>query len=160
VIEDGSGGGGAGPGGEGPGGGSDGQWYENVESPGEGEGVEGPSVIEPIEPPPPLVDEYSAPSNITANRLKGLAAEAAVSDFLGSNGFEVLGEQVRADTPLGTRVIDLVVRGPNGEVIAVEVKSGGASLSAEQLAKDNWINTHGVETNVGPVDKTMVITWN
>ena len=46
-------------------------------------------------------------------------------------------------TKAGLRFIDHLIQSPTGEMIAIEVKSGGAIRSASQLAKDKLMATEG-----------------
>jgi RHS repeat-associated protein len=73
---------------------------------------------------------------ITANRAAGKAAEAKVAAELAAEGKTILGSQVCCSTSRGRRFIDHLTRDAAGEVTAVEVKSGNATRSAAQRAKD------------------------
>lgn len=73
---------------------------------------------------------------ITANRAAGKVAEAKVAAEVAAEGGRVLGSQVCCRTELGRRVVDHVVEGASGKVAAIEVKSGNATRSAVQRAKD------------------------
>jgi RHS repeat-associated protein len=73
---------------------------------------------------------------IQANRAAGKAAEVKVAAEVAEEGGKVLGSQVCCRTSLGRRVVDHVVEDAGGKVAAVEVKSGNATRSAVQRAKD------------------------
>ena len=75
-------------------------------------------------------------AQILANAAQGRAAEALASEQLENAGNSILGSQVSANTSLGRRVIDHLIRTPEGKILAVEVKSGGGTRTAAQLAKD------------------------
>ncbi|EDX3117388.1 hypothetical protein B6O77_004608, partial [Salmonella enterica subsp. enterica serovar Mississippi] len=80
-----------------------------------------------------------------ANKANGKAAEALVLDKLRRNpNVTVLGTQVYVKTPGAGRgrYIDILIQdNKTGKIIAVEVKSGGATRSAGQLAKDKVITS-------------------
>ena len=73
---------------------------------------------------------------VTINRAAGKAAEAKIATEVTEEGGRVLGSQVCCRTDLGRRVVDHVVEDAGGKVAAVEVKSGNATRSAAQRAKD------------------------
>jgi len=99
---------------------------------------------------------------IILNRLAGKAAEKLVGEELVSEGNTILGSNVAARTSQGLRFIDHLIETPGGDIMAVEVKSGGAVRSALQVAKDNLMSTEGA-TLVGKnaparlVGQTLVI---
>jgi hypothetical protein len=78
----------------------------------------------------------AAAALIAANRAAGKAAEAKIAAEVVEEGGRVLGSQVCCRTSLGRRVVDHVVESAGGKVAAVEVKSGNATRSAVQRAKD------------------------
>jgi RHS repeat-associated protein len=82
-------------------------------------------------------------AQVTLNRQAGQAAERLVADQLVAEGYEIVGSQVAVRTSEGLRYIDHLVRTPTGELIAVEVKSGGATRSAAQVAKDTAMASEG-----------------
>jgi RHS repeat-associated protein len=73
---------------------------------------------------------------IKANNAAGKAAEAKVALDVVQEGGRVLGSQVCCRTSLGRRVVDHVVEQAGGRVVNLEVKSGNATRSAVQRAKD------------------------
>ena len=75
-------------------------------------------------------------AQILANAAKGKAAEAIAAEQLVTEGNTILGSQVSANTSLGRRVIDHLIQTPEGRIMAVEVKSGGGTRTAAQLARD------------------------
>jgi RHS repeat-associated protein len=89
-----------------------------------------------------VVDGARAGGNVLENAAKGKAAEAAVATELKAEGKTILGSQVTAKTSEGTRRIDHLVES-GGTVGAVEVKSGNATRSASQVAKDNAMASEG-----------------
>ena len=82
-------------------------------------------------------------AGITANRARGLAAEAKVALQITQDGGTILGSHVAARTSLGLRIIDHLVQQADGSMVAIEVKSGGGVRSAVQLAKDEEMATEG-----------------
>jgi RHS repeat-associated protein len=73
---------------------------------------------------------------VLANRLAGKAAEAKVAGELVAEGKTILGSQVCCTTSGGRRFIDHLTKDAAGDITAVEVKSGGATRSVAQRAKD------------------------
>jgi hypothetical protein len=96
---------------------------------------------------PPIVRamtrEMTAAERLAANRLRGLAAEEIVRRQLIAEGNTILGSHVTIQTSKGARVVDHLIRTPDGRIVAVEVKSGGAVRDATQLAKDKAMATEG-----------------
>ncbi|MBL9106638.1 MAG: DUF4280 domain-containing protein [Myxococcales bacterium] len=81
-----------------------------------------------------------------AGKLAGGVVSALVLAKLRKEGYEHLGSQVAVKTKLSLRHIDHLVRDPKtGEILAIEVKSGGAVRSAKQLAKDTEMERKGAE---------------
>jgi RHS repeat-associated protein len=78
----------------------------------------------------------AAAALIAANRAAGKAAEAKVAAELVAEGKAILGSQVCCRTPQGRRVIDHLTKDATDNVAAVEVKSGNATRSTAQRAKD------------------------
>jgi RHS repeat-associated protein len=78
----------------------------------------------------------AAAALIAANRAAGKAAEAKIALEVAEEGGKVLGSQVCCRTSLGRRVVDHVVEEAGGRVAAIEAKSGNATRSAVQRAKD------------------------
>jgi hypothetical protein len=63
-------------------------------------------------------------------------------------GYEILGSQVRVQLygtrgVKGQRVIDHLVKTPTGRIMAVEVKSGGATRAESQVVKDKILRKQG-----------------
>lgn len=54
-----------------------------------------------------------------------------------------LGSHVSARTSEGRRVIDRLIAPPPGDIVATEMKSGGAVRKEAQLAKDKAFATEG-----------------
>jgi RHS repeat-associated protein len=87
--------------------------------------------------------------DVCANRTAGKAAEGFAEDALKnvSPTFKLIGKQVAVQTGTGRRglrYIDLLFRDTStGLLHAVEVKSGGATRSAAQVAKDQIIERGG-----------------
>jgi hypothetical protein len=86
-----------------------------------------------------VVDE----ARIVRNSLQGELGEAVVRQrLLNSRSVDLVGEQIRINTPgVGShRVVDFLVRGKNtGQLRIIEVKTGGATRDALQIAKDRLI---------------------
>lgn len=78
----------------------------------------------------------AAAALIAANRAAGKAAEAKIAGEVVEQGGKILGSQVCCRTELGRRVIDHVVEDAGRTITAIEVKSGNATRSAMQRAKD------------------------
>ena len=82
-------------------------------------------------------------ATLAANKAMGKAAEAAVASELKAEGATILGSRVSAKTSAGARrVIDHLVE-KSGQIGAVEVKAGGATRNAAQIAKDNAMASGG-----------------
>ncbi len=82
-----------------------------------------------------------------ANKLQGDLAEAKIyNNLLNNPNVVVLGQQVYIKTPgMGRgRYTDILIQNKKtGQIINVEVKSGGAVRSSSQIGKDNLINSGG-----------------
>ena len=97
-------------------------------------------------------------AQLKKNQKQGKAAEAKTLKKLQKDKkIVVLGTQVYVRTPgigRGRRVDILVQNKKTGKITAVEVKSGGAKRSSDQVAKDNLINSGGGQFGKkAPVDK-------
>jgi hypothetical protein len=111
---------------------------------------------------------------LEANRVQGSLGELRVEEEilsgkvipeLGSPA-TFRGSQVEISTSAGPRVVDHVVQLPNGELVALEVKTGSASRGLEQLEKDHALElqggivirsaTGGMSGPIGPI-RTVVI---
>lgn len=85
----------------------------------------------------------SPPSTqIAKNAAQGKLGEKIVGEQLVKEGKTILGSQVSANTKEGRRVIDHLVQSGN-TITAVEVKTGGATRNASQIAKDTAMAAHG-----------------
>jgi len=80
---------------------------------------------------------------LKANKLRGDAAEELVERTFLQSGFELVGRRVSIVTSKGRRQIDRLFRDSSNRLFAVEVKSGGAVRSAEQVVKDRLLATQG-----------------
>lgn len=90
-------------------------------------------------------------SGIAANKAKGAVGESVVKDVLEKAGYEVT-KQVRAVTKAGVRVMDFVVKDPvTKNLVQVEVKVDGATVSVSQAAKDAAAATEGATLQGGRV---------
>jgi len=82
-----------------------------------------------------------------ANKAQGALAEDKIyNDLLNNPNVVVLGKQVYIKTPgMGRgRYSDILIQNKKtGQIINVEVKSGGAVRSSSQIGKDNLINSGG-----------------
>lgn len=85
----------------------------------------------------------AAKGTLAANRAAGKAAEAQAAIDLIAEGNTILGSQVSVRTSQGRRVVDHLIQTPSGQIMAIEVKSGRASRSAGQIAKDSALATEG-----------------
>jgi hypothetical protein len=86
----------------------------------------------------------AAAKTLAANRAAGKAAERQAARDLLEEGNEILGTQVTVQTSQGRRVVDHLIRTPDGQFVAVEVKSGGAVRTATQRAKDDAMGIWGI----------------
>jgi RHS repeat-associated protein len=77
------------------------------------------------------------------NRAAGKLAEKLVERALVKEGYRVLASQIKVKPSAGTRVIDHLVQSAEGEIMAVEVKSGNATRNASQLAADGALEKEG-----------------
>jgi RHS repeat-associated protein len=75
-------------------------------------------------------------AQVQINYANGMKAEAIVKEQLQKEGYEIVAQRVSVRTSQGRRVIDILVTDKQGNLLAVEVKSGNAVRSASQLAKD------------------------
>src|SRR5690606_40041625 len=84
-----------------------------------------------------------ANSTVKSNKVIGDLGEDAVrTRLLNSNSVDIVGEQVRINTPgIGShRVTDFLIRGKNtGKLRIIEVKTGGGTRNSSQVAKDSLI---------------------
>lgn len=102
----------------------------------------------------------TAVAQVTRNRAAGLLAEGKVARQVVAEGGQVLGRHVTAVTSSGRRVIDILAMAPNGGgLVALEVKSGGATVTFQQALKDLMMATEGarlVGRNAGPLAGQVV----
>ena len=88
------------------------------------------------------VGDMSKGAQLLENAATGAAGEAKVAEELVSEGKTILGSHVGVQTDQGLRVVDHLVQ--DGEKMgAVEVKTGGATRNAPQLAKDASMESKG-----------------
>jgi len=81
--------------------------------------------------------------SVQQNYSSGQDAAKAFFDGLEKQGIEVVARDgINIQTPLGRRIPDGIIR-VSGKLIGIEVKSGNASRSAFQGAKDMYINMYG-----------------
>jgi hypothetical protein len=92
---------------------------------------------------PRIARAGAALTDLTANRNQGLAAEARVGAQLVEEGSKILGSHVSIRTSAGRRVVDHLIQRADGSMAAVEVKSGNAVRSGQQVLKDLLIETEG-----------------
>jgi RHS repeat-associated protein len=88
------------------------------------------------------VGDLAEGAQITRNAMQGAAGEAKVGAELVSEGKTIVGSQVGVQTDKGLRVVDHMVQ-DGGKLSAVEVKTGGATRNASQLAKDASMESNG-----------------
>jgi hypothetical protein len=81
-------------------------------------------------------------ARLQANKAAGDAFRDQIADELRRAGKDVATE-VRMNTPLGPRVIDVEVRVDGVGIGGIEAKSGGARRGPRQRAKDEWLRENG-----------------
>jgi hypothetical protein len=79
----------------------------------------------------------------------GATAEKAVMDDLVTQGLDVIRSQVAVRANGQLRYYDCAIKLGGRKIIGVEVKSGGASLTPEQKAFDDWIRAGNTAGTVG-----------
>ncbi len=80
--------------------------------------------------------------------LKGRAGVRSIKGALESEGHRIVGQEVRVETPWGTRVIDLIAE-YKGKFYGIEVKNGPyARQRPWQQIKDGWLNHSPVEVTL------------
>lgn len=77
------------------------------------------------------------------NYASGKAVEAKAKPDIEAEGNKGIGSQVSVRTEVGRRVVDHLIEKPNGEIVAVEVKSGTGRRSVNQVSKDNAMAVSG-----------------
>ncbi|NJS37561.1 MAG: hypothetical protein HC765_16030 [Brachymonas sp.] len=82
-------------------------------------------------------------AQLAANKAKGKEAEQLAKPVIEAQGKQVIGSQVTIQTSTGKRVADHVTKDSKGNIGLSEVKSGDATRSAAQMAKDTEIATQG-----------------
>ncbi|MCG1025143.1 kelch repeat-containing protein [Dehalobacter sp.] len=101
------------------------------------------------------VGSLSKAEILALNRLAGTAAEKVAAQKLLNEGYEIVGSQVSIRTSEGIRRVDHLVRDAEGNLTAIEVKSGNATRNASQLSKDLLIETEsGVVVGKNAVELT------
>lgn len=75
----------------------------------------------------------------------GKWGEDAAVEYLLAKDYTILAQHLYVKTEIGTRIVDIVARTPEGRVVAYEVKANSATRSSTQLAKDSLINSVGGE---------------
>jgi hypothetical protein len=86
---------------------------------------------------------------LARNRVNGrLAENAAERIYRNMPGVEFVGSQIHVMTTAGKRIIDHLIR-VNGQLVAIEVKSGNAVRSAQQIIKDQAMSTTPVRVAGG-----------
>lgn len=109
-----------------------------------------------------------AAERLEANKLQGSAGEVRVEgEILSGNPIAELGSpatlvgsQVQVETSAGLRIIDHLVELPTGELVALEVKTGGAVRSQYRLDCDLALELQGGRRAgggpIGPI-RTVVL---
>jgi RHS repeat-associated protein len=96
-------------------------------------------------------------SQIVLNKVSGNAAELLVARQLEAEGNTILGSQVGVRTSEGLRFIDHLIQTPNGDIVAIEVKSGGAVKTVEQIMKDLALQKEGgIFTGSGGLSQQLI----
>jgi hypothetical protein len=85
--------------------------------------------------------QSAAAATLAQNAKQGAAAENMVAGELAAEG-KLLGTRVSVNTSEGRRVLDNLAQ-EGGNLVNVEVKSGAATRTATQVAKDNAMATEG-----------------
>lgn len=86
--------------------------------------------------------KLSKAERLAANVEKGVAGEVKAAEALETEGRTILGSQVSVRTENGLRRVDYVTENA-GSLTNVEVKTGGATRNAAQMAKDDLIENQG-----------------
>jgi hypothetical protein len=81
-------------------------------------------------------------TNVLENQRAGNAFRDSVATQLQEQGFNIIGTELRVNTSLGTRVVDILAE-RNGFVVAFETKLGSSRYLPTQFAKDQWIERFG-----------------
>jgi hypothetical protein len=92
-----------------------------------------------------------AAERLEANKVQGSAGETAVLDEIASgqpiaelnSTAQLRGSQVRVRTSAGVRIVDHLVELPTGEIVALEVKTGGAVRTQYQIECDLAMELQG-----------------
>lgn len=66
-------------------------------------------------------------------------------DYLEGRGNTILATHLHVQTPLGRRIIDIVIRMPTGRIVAYEVKANSADRSNYQMTQDQYLRVFGGE---------------
>lgn len=82
---------------------------------------------------------FARAAQLKKNAEVGRRAEKVAQEQLVKDGYEILGTQVTFKTELGTRRVDILAKGPDSKIYAVEVKANNASKPAIQQQKDDLI---------------------
>ncbi|MCP4303728.1 MAG: hypothetical protein GY788_02380, partial [bacterium] len=100
------------------------------------------SVVGPVGRAAGFLSRAAKTDQLVSNIVNGRIAEREVAKQLISKGNSILGTQVSVRTRAGLRRVDILTVDA-GKLVGVEVKSGSATRSAAQLAKDRLIATEG-----------------
>jgi hypothetical protein len=96
---------------------------------------------------------------VLKNKAVGQAAEKLVAQQLGAEGRTILGSQVGIRTSEGLRYVDHLVQTAGGDIVAIEVKAGGAVRNVAQVLKDAALGTTGGKfTGSGGVAENLMQT--
>ena len=82
-------------------------------------------------------------ASVEGMRPPGARAAEEFSDFLSTNGMDVVGTEMEVVGPLGARRYDIVVRDAARRYHGIEIKSGGARLTTYQGFTDYFVNRFG-----------------
>jgi hypothetical protein len=78
--------------------------------------------------------------------MPGSVAVDSLVAHLRANGVDVVATEVYVQTPFGLRRHDVVVRGPDGQLHALEIKSTPGAFdrtNTQQNAADTWLRMNG-----------------
>jgi RHS repeat-associated protein len=88
-----------------------------------------------------VVAESGEPQ-ILANQAAGNAFRDATANRLTAEGWNIVGTEVRVNTPLGVRITDILAE-RNGDLVGFETKVGASRYLPSQIAKDTYISRFG-----------------
>lgn len=88
--------------------------------------------------------------------VPGSRSAQEYTQFLREKGFNVIGEELSVNAPIGTRRYDAVIRDNKGELWGIEYKSGTARKTPQQDFNDMYINRFGAD-GIGKIEGQNVV---